>query len=223
MKVSSNYHIEVNHSDAGIHDRITQTLQVDPGGQREFKTIVLSEVDQLTKDAQHVLRRTMEKYVATCRFLCVNSTSRVIPANSICKKEGIDIPPELATRITQKSDYNLRRAILMLEACKVQQYPFTVGQDLPEIDWQVFFRKMANQIVQEQSPQKLETNCDMSLKTQTLNFVQAPDAAGQQAHLPPGGVCGAVYGAVQEVFEPGFGDGTMTGLTVETTTMPFQL
>lgn len=48
----------------------------------------------------------------------------------------------------------------MLEACKVQQYPFTVGQDLPEIDWQVFFRKMANQIVQEQSPQKLETVCE---------------------------------------------------------------
>lgn len=80
----------VNPSDAGIYDRIVisdiikqiaQTNVIDPSGQRGFNVIVLSEVDELTKDAQHALRRTMEKYVATCRIiLCVNSTSRVIPA-----------------------------------------------------------------------------------------------------------------------------------------------
>lgn len=90
MTVSSNYHLEINPSDAGIYDRvvvvelikqIAQTRNLDQAGQREFKVIVLSEVDSLTKDAQHALRRTMEKYMATCRIiLCVNSTSRVIPA-----------------------------------------------------------------------------------------------------------------------------------------------
>ncbi|KAJ6636987.1 Replication factor C subunit 3 [Pseudolycoriella hygida] len=188
MTVGSNYHLEVNPSDAGIHDRVVvvdlvkhvaQTHQLDPTGQREFKVIVLSEVDELTKDAQHALRRTMEKYVATCRIiLCVNSTSRVIPAirsrclgirvaaptideivgilSATCKKESLTLPNELAVQIAHKSERNLRRAILMVEACKVQQCPFTSNQSIADLDWQVFLKETANQIILEQSPAKLE-------------------------------------------------------------------
>lgn len=185
--VASNYHIEVNPSDAGIYDRIVimelikssaQTHQLDSSGQREFKVIVLTEVDRLSKDAQHALRRTMEKYIATCRLiLCANSISQVIPAiksrclslrvpapsgdqikailQQISKKEGLSLPQELSERIVEKSDRNLRRAILMLETCKVQQYPFTPDQEVFEPDWQVYLRDTAKQILSEQSPKKL--------------------------------------------------------------------
>lgn len=56
--------------------------------------MVLTEVDTLTKDAQHALRRTMEKYMATCRLiLCCNSTSKVIPAiQSRCLNVRIPAP-----------------------------------------------------------------------------------------------------------------------------------
>ncbi|CAD6233277.1 GSCOCG00007106001-RA-CDS [Cotesia congregata] len=187
MTISSNYHIEVNPSDVGIHDRIVimdlvkttaQTHQIDINGQRDFKVVLLTNVDQLTKDAQHALRRTMEKYITTCRIiLCANSTSRVLPAirsrclgirvpaptndevksvlHGIAKKEGINLPDELASRLATASGRNLRRAILMLEACKVEQYPFTADQQITEPDWQSFIRKTAAMMVSEQTPRKL--------------------------------------------------------------------
>lgn len=187
VSIASNYHIEVNPSDVGIYDRVViqeiiknvaSAQQLDSSGQREFKVVVLTEVDKLTKDAQHALRRTMEKYTATCRLiLCANTTSKVIPAirsrclgirvpapsteevvkvlQNISKKEGINLPPELAERICNKSQRNLRRAVLMLEACKVQQYPFSANTDVSLPDWEVYLQATACKIVEEQSPNRL--------------------------------------------------------------------
>jgi len=185
--IASNYHIEVNPSDVGIQDRVViQELiktvasahQLNAEGQREFKVVVLTEVDKLTKDAQHALRRTMEKHMATCRVILVtNSTSKVIPAirsrclavrvaaptqedivtviTAVAKKEGCNLPNQLAVRIAEKANRNLRRAILMVEACKVAQYPFTGNQPIHDMDWEVYLKETARHIVQEQSPRKL--------------------------------------------------------------------
>lgn len=39
----------------------------------------------------------------------------------VCKKEGLTLPTELAQRVAQKSNRNLRKALLICEACRVQQ------------------------------------------------------------------------------------------------------
>lgn len=185
--IASNFHIEVNPSDAGIYDRVViqeliktvaQTNQLDSNIQKDFKVVVLTEVDKLTKDAQHALRRTMEKYMQTCRLiLCCNSTSKVIPAvrsrclclrvsapsndqittliKQTCKLEGISIPQELAVRIAKKSNRNLRRALLMAEAAYVAQYPFTNDQEINEPDWELYLRETARLIVQQQNVERI--------------------------------------------------------------------
>uniref|UniRef100_A0A672P405 Replication factor C subunit 3-like n=2 Tax=Sinocyclocheilus grahami TaxID=75366 RepID=A0A672P405_SINGR len=101
--IASNYHLEVNPSDAGNSDRVViqeliktvaQSQQIQSSAQREFKVVLLTEVDRLTKDAQHALRRTMEKYMSTCRLiLCCNSTSKVIaPIRSRCLAVRVPLP-----------------------------------------------------------------------------------------------------------------------------------
>ncbi|XP_076053927.1 replication factor C subunit RfC38 [Oratosquilla oratoria] len=185
--IASNYHIEVNPSDAGIYDRIViqeliktmaSSYQLDSTGQRDFKVVVLNEVDRLTKDAQHALRRTMEKYMSSCRLiLCANSTSKVIPAirsrclgirvpapteeeivnilQNVCKKEGLNLPNEFGMKIAAKANRNLRRAILMCECSKVQQYPFSSNQEVMLPDWEMFLQETARKIVEQQSPNRL--------------------------------------------------------------------
>lgn len=184
--VNSNYHIEVNPSDVGNNDRVVimdviknvaQTQQLNAAAQREFKVIILTDVDSLTKDAQHALRRTMEKYISNCRIiLCSTSISRVIPAirsrclcvrvpapteeeivgilTNICSKEGLSLPESLAKTIAEKSNRNLRRAILMCEATKVQYHTFTPDDleiEVAEPDWHVYIRNIAGNIIKDQS------------------------------------------------------------------------
>ena len=143
-----------------------------------FKIIVLNEVERLSKPAQHALRRTMEKYVANVRLLlcCVNPSKVIAPIRSRCvclrvaapsndevcqvlhivaQKESIKLPSSLAMRISMASQRNLRRAILMLEACKVHQYPLTDDQPVQQPDWQLFLGALADDILAEQSPRAL--------------------------------------------------------------------
>jgi replication factor C small subunit len=55
-------------------------------GEIPFKIMILDESDNMTSDAQQALRRTMERYTETCRFiLCANYSGKIIePIQSRC-------------------------------------------------------------------------------------------------------------------------------------------
>jgi replication factor C small subunit len=104
-----------------------------------FKVIFLDEADALTKEAQQALRRTMENYTNTCRFIMsCNYSSRIIdPIQSRCvvfrfklleKKNISEVLRKIATTekltfsedaleaLYEASEGDCRRAINLLQA-----------------------------------------------------------------------------------------------------------
>ncbi|CAG5105666.1 Oidioi.mRNA.OKI2018_I69.chr1.g2340.t1.cds [Oikopleura dioica] len=181
---ASNYHIEICPADAGVHDRIViqelvktiaggQTLNADK--QKQFKVIVITEANRLTKDAQHGLRRTMEKYMSTCRMILLSeSTSKLIPALrsrclgirvqapsneevkqcliQACENERFEMSNDQLDRIVKLADRNLRKALLLGEVCKVKG--ITNGNP-PPYDWEEFLEKTGKMILANQSPSQI--------------------------------------------------------------------
>lgn len=179
--VSSNHHVEVNPSECGINDRVVvMELIKDVASVNSLggghKIIVLQEVDRMTRLAQQALRRTMEKYSATCRIVLIaESVARVLEPlrsrcvgiriglpqpdaivkvlQSIALKEGLTLPPELANKLVETSGRNMRRAILQLEATKVTVGSMSLPADVEVMrsDWEYALAGIATMLTRNQS------------------------------------------------------------------------
>jgi len=154
-----------------------QSHQIDPDAKHSFKVVVINEADSLSKGAQAALRRTMEKYMGTIRMiLCCESSAKIItPIQSRClilrvpspsvdqiqlallnvvQEERIVCIPEMAHKIAVAAEGNMRKALLILESCHVQQ-TMDPSMDLIPTDWQVFIHDLALSMLAEQSPARL--------------------------------------------------------------------
>ncbi|KIL67702.1 hypothetical protein M378DRAFT_159549 [Amanita muscaria Koide BX008] len=157
---------------------IAQTQQVDLNAKQKFKVVIINEADSLSRDAQAALRRTMEKYMSNLRIiLCANSTSRLIaPIKSRCllmrvaapseedmmdvlqnvaKRVGFDLPPDAADKIVDDAEGNMRKAILVLEALKMQSPNLNGPLSIAKPDWETYCHKVADLIIGEQSPARI--------------------------------------------------------------------
>jgi len=118
--------LELNASDERgidvIRNKVKDFARTRAIGDVPFKIIYLDESDALTKEAQQALRRTMENYTRTCRFiLSCNYSSKIIePIQSRCaifrfklltKKEIIEIIENIAKSESLKIDDKTKEAL----------------------------------------------------------------------------------------------------------------
>jgi len=105
-----NNFLELNASDERgidiVRVKVKDFARTRAIGDVPFKIIYLDECDALTKEAQQALRRTMENYTKTCRFiLSCNYSSKIIdPIQSRCAvfKFKLLPKPEIEKLITER-------------------------------------------------------------------------------------------------------------------------
>ena len=136
-------YLELNASDERgidvVRQKVKDFARTKSLGNVPFKVIFLDEADALTKEAQQALRRTMENYTNTCRFIfsCNYSSKIIEPIQSRCvifrfkllekkdvsnvirriaEKEKLNIVQDAYETLYEASEGDCRKAINILQA-----------------------------------------------------------------------------------------------------------
>ncbi len=140
--------LELNSSDERgidvVRVKVKDFARTKAIGTVPFKIIFLDECDALTKEAQQALRRTMENYTNTCRFiLAANYSSKIIdPIQSRCavfrfkplpqeevfalidtiaKQEQLKLTSDAKKALYDVSEGDCRRLENILQSCAAMQ------------------------------------------------------------------------------------------------------
>jgi len=143
----SNYHIVIEPNNTNfdrylIQDVVKEYAKRIPlnvfASKKNFKIVLINNIDNLSYYAQTSLRRTLEKYSNTCRFIMWSeSLSKVItPLKSrcyclkiegpnksqlieiietVCKKENIEMTMKKKQEIIDKSENNIKKTLWLLQ------------------------------------------------------------------------------------------------------------
>lgn len=136
-------YLELNASDERginvVREKVKNFARTKSLGDVPFKVIFLDEADALTPEAQQALRRTMENYSSTCRFIlsCNYSTKIIDPIQSRCaifrfkllekkdiekviqkivEKESLTITPDSIEILYEGSEGDCRKCINLVQA-----------------------------------------------------------------------------------------------------------
>ncbi|MEM2139067.1 MAG: replication factor C small subunit, partial [Candidatus Woesearchaeota archaeon] len=177
--------LELNASDERgidvVRIKVKDFARTKSIGDVPFKIIFLDECDALTKEAQQALRRTMENYTKTCRFiLSCNYSSKIIdPIQSRCavfkfkplKKENIfSIIDEIAKNESFKITNEAKEALYNISNgdCRKVENILQSSSAISEIITDKVIYSIASQAMPEDVLKILETSATDFLKARKM-------------------------------------------------------
>jgi replication factor C subunit 3/5 len=191
----SDYHIVIEPGNNNYDKYILQEIikQYATSGsicmfeqQKTFKTIVIYNIENLAKNAQFALRRTMEQYAKTCRFIMVcndlsaiydpvRSRSNILTVPSptrekvrqvithVSRLENIDLDAKTLEIITNRADRNVKIAMNMLD--------LIIHGCSPMLPVDIIFDRLVNTIMTAPKNKNIARIFDFEIRTSIYDIL----------------------------------------------------